>query len=304
MQMIRVGIVLLVGLVAVAVAGYPYDQSYFPPSAPQNYGYPQRMQEQMPYDDESDDRGGEERFRERRYSNDDAQSRQQYSNDRFQQMRDPDTPPAPPSTDAPPPGDTRPCAKTEDGCVPAELHSDLSMLNTDPEQAKLDGQLEDTEADIVSRKRSIKNELAWITQVEAILKNYATKIEKVKAHIETEKKALTDLKTKKKKISNLIKKKQLEAELRSTTEDLNELQNELQQVTDREAEFGKSKDELKSKITEIEGEISDLKGDDGAGSSTGADGGDDTAPDAADAAAPDTAAPDAAADAPDAPAAY
>jgi len=307
--MIRVGIVLLVGLVAVAVAGYPYDQSYFPPSAPQSYGYPQRMQEQMPYEDENDDRGGEERFRERRdYSNDEQPGYSRYSSDRFQQMRDPDTPPTPPTTDAPPPGDTRPCAKTEDGCVPAELHTDLSQLNTDPEQAKLDGQLEDTEADIVSRKRSIKNELAWITQVESILKNYATKIEKVKAHIETEKKALTELKTKKKKITNLIKKKQLEAELRSTTEDLNELQNELKQVTDREAEFGKSKDELKSKITEIEGEISDLKGDDGAGSSTGADGGDDAAPDAADSATPDEAAApdaDAAAEAPaDAPAAY
>jgi len=265
---------VLVGLAAVALAGYPqYDQSYFPPTPPQNYGYPQRMQQEMPYEDENqgeDDRayGGEERFRERR--------EYPQSQERFQQMRaDPDTPPAPPGQDAPPPGDTRPCAKTEDGCVAAELHSDLSMLNTDPEQAKLEGQLEDTEADIVSRKRSIKNELAWITQVEAILKNYATKIEKVKAHIETEKKALSELKTKKKKINNLIKKKQLEAELRSTTEDLNELQNELQQVKDREAEFDKSKDDLKTKIDQLEGEISTLKGgDDAAATSTGPDGAD------------------------------
>jgi len=296
MMMIRVGIVLLVGLVAVALAGYPqYDQSYFPPSPPQNYGYPQRMQQQMPYNEDNseadDDREyeGEERFRERR-GYDQPQ-------ERFQQMRaDPaaDVPPTPPAADTPPPGDTRPCAKTEDGCIAAELHSDLSQLNTDPEQAKLDGQLEDTEADIVSRKRSIKNELAWITQVEAILKNYATKIEKVKGHIETEKKALSDLKTKKKKINNLIKKKQLEAELRSTTEDLNELQNELKQVKDREAEFDKSKDDLKSKIDELEGEISSLKGDEGAGSSTGAadgaDGGDDGSDDSSNSASGDAAA--------------
>jgi len=283
--MMRVGIVLLVGLVAVALAGYPaYDQSYFPPVPSQsNYGYPPPGMQEDNYGDYDEDRGVDERFRESRDDNNEQapptryNQNQRYANqERFQQMRaDPDVPPTPPTTDAPPPGDTRPCAKTEDGCVAAELHSDLSALNTDPEQAKLDGQLEDTEADIVSRKRSIKNELAWITQVESILKNYATKIEKVKAHIDTEKKALTDLKTKKKKITNLIKKKQLEEELRSTTEDLNELQNELKQVTDREAEFGKSKDELKEKINEIEGEISSLKGDEGgAGSSTGADGAD------------------------------
>jgi len=274
-----------VGLVAVALAGYPqYDQSYFPPVPAQNYGYPQRMQQETPYQDqnEDDDRayGGEDRFRERRGYD---QPPQRYSQDRFQQMRDapnPDVPPTPPGEEAPPPGDTRPCAKTEDGCIAAELHSDLSQLNTDPEQAKLDGQLEDTEADIVSRKRSIKNELAWITQVETILKNYATKIEKVKAHIETEKKALSDLKTKKKKITNLIKKKQLEEELRSTTEDLNELQNELKQVQDREAEFDKSKGDLKTKIDELEGEISSLKGDEGAGASTGAADGADAGADA------------------------
>jgi len=275
--------VLLAGLAAVALAGYPsYDQSYFPPSPPQNYGYPPRMQEEeIPYDDETDDdraSEGEERFRERRGY--DQQQPQRFTQDRFQQMRAAptppgtppvDAPPTPPTDDAPPPGDTRPCAKTEDGCVEAELHSDLSQLNTDPEQAKLDGQLEDTTADIISRKRSIKNELAWITQVEAILKNYATKTEKVKAHIDAEKKALTELKTKKKKINNLIKKKALEAELRSTTEDLNELQNELKQVKDREAEFDNSKNSLKEKIDQLEGEIKSLKGDEGG--SSGASGG-------------------------------
>jgi len=261
----------------------------------------------MPYDDEDSYNAGQERFRERRgyeadadtdYDYDDYDNRdnRHYSQqDRFRQMRAPteviptmvpapagpnDAPPAPPGSADAPPTDDRPCAKTSDGCVAAELHSDLSQLNTDPEQAKLDGQLEDTEADIVSRKRSIKNELQWITQVEVILKNYAQKIEKVKAHIDTEKKALADLKTKKKKISNLIKKKQLEEELRSTSEDLNELQNELKQVIEREDEFNKSKDDLKTKISELETQITSLKGDDGSSSSSGAAaGGDDTSSD-------------------------
>jgi len=275
---------VLVGLAAMALAGYPqYDQSYFPPSAPhQNYGRYSPQRQYDSYDDEDsqsdiEDRGREDRFRERgRYN-----QPRYYDQDRFQ-MRDyledgpapasspspsPSTPgsPAPGASPAtpdsaqappvpppsPPPAtadeDTRPCAKTSDGCIAAELHSDLSQLNTDPEQAKLDGQLEDTEADIISRKRSIKNEKQWINQVDLILKNYAGKIEKVKAHMDTEKKALTELKAKKKKIQNLIKKKQLELELRSTTEDLNELQNELKQVTDRESEFNKSKDDLKEK---------------------------------------------------------
>jgi hypothetical protein len=267
MKLIRLGHIVVLAMAAVVLAypGYPpgYEQSYFPPSPPQQqqqYGYPQ----QQSYDPR-DDRESE-RFRERF----DAPQEE-----RFQQVDD--QPPGAPDQDPAPAGDTRPCAKTEDGCVEAELHSDLSMLNTDEAGAKLQGQLEDTEADIVSRKRSIKNELAWITQVEQILKNYATKIEKVKSHIETEKKALTDLKIKKKKIKNLIKKKQLEEELRSTTEDLTELQNELKQVQDREAEFDKSKDDLKTKIQQIEGEISSLKGDEGGGeSSTGAaEGGDD-----------------------------
>jgi len=265
MKVIRLSLVVLVGLVAVVLA-YPggYEQSYFPPTAPQQYGYP--PQEEQPYDDRYDDRDSE-RFRER-YN-------EPQQEERFQETRERDSPPSSPGSDPPPAGDTRPCAKTEDGCVEAELHSDLSALNTDEAGAKLQGQLEDTEADIVSRKRSIKNEMAWITQVEAILKNYAAKIDKVKAHIETEKKALSDLKIKKKKIKNLIKKKQLEEELRSTTEDLQELQTELKQVQDREAEFDKSKDDLKSKIEQIEGEISNLKGDDGAASSTGAAGDDD-----------------------------
>jgi hypothetical protein len=260
---------------------YPggYEQSYFPPSAPQQqqqqqYYAPQEEEEQQqPYDDRYDD-GDRERFRE------------EYGapEERFQEMRaDAEADPVMAGQDPQPPqGDTRPCAKTEDGCVEAELHSDLSRLNTDEAGAKLQGQLEDTQADIVSRKRSIKNELAWIGQVEAILKNYAAKIEKVKAHIETEKKALADLKIKKKKVKNLIKKKQLEEELRSTTEDLQELQNELKQVQDREAEFDKSKNDLKTKIEQIEGEISTLKGDEGGdASSTGGagddDGDDDTA---------------------------
>jgi hypothetical protein len=262
MKLIRVGLVLLVGLIAVVFA-YPggYEQSYFPPSAPQQYYAPQEEQQQ-PYGG-YDDR---ERFREEY----DAPQEEE----RFQQTRD-EADPVMAGQDPQPQGDTRPCAKTEDGCVEAELHSDLSMLNTDEAGAKLKGQLEDTQADIVSRKRSIKNELAWIAQVEGILKNYAAKIEKVKAHIETEKKALADLKIKKKKIKNLIKKKQLEEELRSTTEDLQELQNELKQVQDREAEFDKSKNDLKSKIEQIEGEISSLKGDEGGDSSTGAAGEED-----------------------------
>jgi len=272
MKVIRVCLVVLVGLVAVVLA-YPGgdDQSYFPPTAPQQYGYP--PQEGQPYDDRYDDRDTE-RFREQY---DEPQQDQQEDN-RFEEMRDDQPPSQPPNNnnkDPQPKGDTRPCAKTEDGCVEAELHTDLSALNKDAASAKLQGQLEDTEADIISRKRSIKNEMAWITQVEAILKNYATKIDKVKAHIETEKKALSDLKTKKKQIKNLIKKKQLEAELRSTTEDLQELQTELKQVQDREAEFDKSKTDLKSKIEQIEGEISSLKGDEGDSSSTGAAGDDD-----------------------------
>jgi len=322
--MIRVGLVLLVGL-AVALAGYPqYDQSYFPPSPSRhNYGRYSPQRQYDSYDDDDvqsdiEDRGREDRFRERgRYN-----QPRYYDQDRFQ-MRDyseggpspsppspsspssgsapspapgsppstPDSAQAPPVPPPPPPPgaadeDTRPCAKTSDGCIAAELHSDLSQLNTDPEQAKLDGQLEDTEADIVSRKRSIKNEKNWISQVELILKNYAGKVEKVKAHMDTEKKALTDLKTKKKKIQNLIKKKQLELELRTTTEDLNELQNELKQVTDRESEFNKSKDDLKEKINELETQISSLKGDEGGNSSTGpAAGGDDGGDDTDDAAA-------------------
>jgi len=259
----------------------------------------------MPYEDSYN--AGQERFRERHgYETDADTDTEDYDDyvshdnrpysqqDRFRQMRAPteviptmvpapagpnDAPPTPPGEAEAPPTDDRPCAKTSDGCVSAELHSDLSQLNTDPEQAKLDGQLEDTEADIVSRKRSIKNELQWITQVEVILKNYAQKIEKVKAHIDTEKKALADLKTKKKKIANLIKKKQLEEELRSTSEDLNELQNELKQVIEREDEFKKSKDDLKSKINELETQIDTLKGDDGASSSSGAAGGGDSSSD-------------------------
>jgi len=268
--------VVLVGLVAVVLA-YPggYEQSYFPPTAPQQYGYP--PQEEQPYDERYDDRDTE-RFRER-------YDAPQEEEDRFQEMRDRGPPTPPPPSDPAPTGDTRPCAKTEDGCVEAELHTDLSALNTDAAGAKLQGQLEDTEADIVSRKRSIKNEMAWITQVEAILKNYAAKIEKVKAHIETEKKALSDLKMKKKKIKNLIKKKQLEEELRSTTEDLQELQTELKQVQDREAEFDKSKTDLKSKIEQIEGEISSLKGDEVSSSSTGEAGDDDGSDDEASGAA-------------------
>jgi len=283
-------------MVVLAYPGEGYDQSYFPPSQ----SYQTYDQEEQPYDRERYDDGEGDRFREEGNEGYDDDNGDNGDDERFQQMdraaptmipspTAPSTsaaippPPTPPSA-TPPKSDTRPCAKTDDGCIDAELHSDLSSVAKDGAAAKLQGQLEDTEADIVSRKRSIKNELGWIKQVDAILKNYATKSQKVKAHIGTEKKALSDLKMKKKKIKNLIKKKQLEIELRSTTEDLQELQNELKQVQDREAEFDKSKQDLKSKISQLEGEISSLKGDEGGGStggSSGAAGDDDDSDDAA-----------------------
>jgi len=187
--------------------------------------------------------------------------------------------------------DGRPCSKSEDGCISAELHSNVAGLKSSDELVRRSAELEDVKADIKSTHQRMKSELNWINEVEGIFRKFRARVQNARRRVETEQKLLDALHAKKAKIKSLIKRKATEEKLRSTALDLEEINSERKQIAESQQEFSNAKSKLKDKISDFEEQIHQLKGisgvddDDDDDSATGAatgdgsdDGGDDTAP--------------------------
>jgi len=150
------------------------------------------------------------------------------------------------------------CA-TPGKCVEAQMQRKIPQ-GADAEHEKLQNELLDIRTSIGSHTRGIANEENWISQVQDILKTYTGKVQKVQDHIQYEHKLIKDLIKRRREVKKKQREIKLSAQLKTATEDLKVLQGQLGQVKEKETEFDKLKDGLKSKVTQIESELNKMQG--------------------------------------------
>lgn len=132
---------------------------------------------------------------------------------------------------------------------------------TTSSKSKLDNALDAVKSDIVSKVHEIDEEKQWVESVKKIIDHYEKKITRVEANISQLRDDVKRLYRKKKQIENLKLQNQLEAKLRDANSDLNTLQSALSHVKAKADEFSKTRDEIMSTITNINTQLSRLRGD-------------------------------------------
>jgi len=175
--------------------------------------------------------------------------------------------------------DNRPCAKKKDGCIEAELHTNLPGLMSKDENVKKNAELQDLTDDIAQTRSSLRVQSKWVTEVSRVLRNYEKKVKVARKRLEGYQADLDALEAKKEKIIGIKKRKKIEKDLASSARDLQEIRSERDQIKETEKVFSKEQKDTQDDIQKITHLIEELEGvsdADGTGSdSTGDDGDDD-----------------------------
>jgi len=153
------------------------------------------------------------------------------------------------------------CKKNPNHCIDAETPAEGEKPGDHSPRAVFKKKMEIIKKSLMVNNRNIAQELKWIDQVEAIMKQYKLKVKKVREHITDERKAIKELLRQRRIVLNEKKQKELELKLKVATTELTALTDALQQVQKKEKELGKGKGTLKQKIGLLANDLKKLKTD-------------------------------------------
>jgi len=146
-----------------------------------------------------------------------------------------------------------------------------SNANMDALDIQLAAALEAVKADMISKGKQVLEEKQWTDDVKSVIEQYQHKISNVYNNIETLKADMLQLYKKKQMILNAQLQKELTQKLADSKSDLTTVTAALEKVTNTEAEFEQSKEDIQKTIDSINTQLAELKGTTGgAGATAGA----------------------------------
>jgi hypothetical protein len=137
----------------------------------------------------------------------------------------------------------------------------------DEETKKMNDALDGLNEDLTTKSTQIKDAESWSKDLLSTLDVYSKKLETVRTNVAAAKEDVKAMLKKKKQIENLKIQKNLEAKLGDANSELTELTDAILNVKDKETEFDKSKKSIADTITDLQAQISKLKGGEGEDSS-------------------------------------
>lgn len=149
----------------------------------------------------------------------------------------------------------------EDGkCVESELTAPGFKPGDETPEAKFSQSMMEIKDALLKKARGVAKQQAWMEEVEGTIKSYQAKLDKVKEKVTDERKVITALLDKREDLKKQQKQAELEARLKSASDQLKSLTEALTQVKDREDTFFETKTSLADKITVMEDSLAKLKG--------------------------------------------
>jgi len=128
--------------------------------------------------------------------------------------------------------------------------------------------LEAVKADMISKGKQVLEEKQWTDDVKSVIEQYQHKISNVYNNIETLKADMLQLYKKKQMILNAQLQKELTQKLADSKSDLTTVTAALEKVTNTEAEFEQSKEDIQKTIDSINTQLAELKGTTGGAGAT------------------------------------
>lgn len=114
--------------------------------------------------------------------------------------------------------------------------------------------------DVLATARDLREEAKWVHEVETILKGYETKVTRVETDITAQREQLKAMIKKKRQLENLQLQKGLELKLKDANGDLKLLGQATTSIENKEKDFNKNVEAVQATITNLETQLTTLKG--------------------------------------------